>query len=191
MLAGLGVALVTLLARSSAVKPVRVAAMAYVEIIRNTPFLLQLFFVFFGLPTLGLRLGPNAAAFAALSLNAGAYVSEILRGGVAAVDRGQREAGFALGLSPFQIFRYVVVKPALRAIYPALTSQFILLLLSSSIVAAISANELTQAAQTLDSTTFRSFEIYFVVTGMYLAMSVFFSRLFRWLNTRMFAYPTR
>ncbi len=191
MAAGLAVALVTLMARTSRFKALRVLAKAYVEIIRNTPFLLQLFFFFFGLPSLGIKMSPNVAAFVALSMNGGAYAAEILRGGVLSIDKGQSEAGFALGLSPLQIFRYVILKPAMRAIYPALTSQFVLLLLTSSIVASISANELTSLAQALDSVTFRSFEIYFVVTLIYLAMSLAFIQVFKRLQRVLFAYPTR
>ncbi len=191
MAAGLAIALVTLLARTSKNWLLQGAARAYIEIIRNTPFLLQLFFFFFGLPSLGVRMSPNVAAFVALSLNGGAYAAEILRGGVLSVDKGQREAGFALGLSQFQIFRYIILTPAMRAIYPALTSQFVLLLLTSSIIASISANELTSMAQALDSVTFRSFEIYFVVTLIYLGMSLTLIQIFKRAQLWLFAYPLK
>ena len=191
MLAALVVALVTLQVRTSRFAISRWIAMAYIELIRNTPFLLQLYFFFFALPSLGLRLSPDMAAVLALSINGGAYAAEIIRGGMAAVPKGQREAGYALGLRKLQVFRLIVLKPTLRAIYPALTSQFILLLLTSSIVAAISATELTSAAQMLDSITFRSFEIYFTVTAIYLVLSLLFSRMFNWLYPILFPYPVR
>lgn len=191
MLAAMVIALCVLGLRRSHLVPLRWLAMAYIELVRNTPFLLQLYFFFFALPSLGVRLSPNTAAFLALSMNGGAYAAEIIRGGVEAIPKGQWEAGLALGLRRLQVFRLIILMPALRTIYPALTSQFILLLLTSSVVAAISASELTSAAQALDSVTFRSFEIYFTVTALYLAMSWSFSRLFAWLSPRLFPYPVR
>jgi len=134
---------------------------------------------------------PSTAAVAGLALNFGAYGSEILRGGVEAIDKGQREAGIALGLKPLQVFRHVILKPALRIVYPSLASQFILLLLTSSVVSSISANELTYQAQTLETTTFRSFEIYFVVWLIYLAMSFLLSRILDWIGKIAFPYPSR
>jgi polar amino acid transport system permease protein len=103
-------------------RPLRWAATAYVEFIRNTPFLIQLYFVFFALPHLGLRMSPSTAALVAMVVNLGAYSTEIVRAGVEAVPRGQIEAGRALGLRPFQIVRFLVLFPALKAVYPALTS---------------------------------------------------------------------
>ncbi len=191
MIAATVIALLTLQARSSRVALLRWIAIGYIEIIRNTPFLLQLYFFFFGLPSLGVRMSPNTAALVALALNGGAYAAEIMRGGVASIAKGQWEAGFALGLRPLQIFRYVILTPAMRAIYPALTSQFILLLLTSSIASAISASELTAVAQRLDSVTFRSFEIYFAATALYLIMSSVFTRIFNVLDRILFSYPTR
>jgi hypothetical protein len=99
------------------------------------------------------------------------------------------EAALALSLTPFQVFRYVILKPALRAVYPALGSQFILLLLTSSIVSSISANELTQAAQHIESKSFRSFEVYIVVTGLYLAMTMALSWLLKGVFRLSFRYP--
>ena len=122
---GFVVGLATVLARRSGLRALRFAALSYVEVIRNTPFLLQVFIIFFGLPSVGVSLTPWPAAILALSLNCGAFSSEIIRGGVDAIPRGQVEAGLALGLSPLQVFRYVMLKPALRIIYPALTGQFV------------------------------------------------------------------
>lgn len=163
----------------------------FVETIRNTPFLVQIFFLFFGLPTLGIRLDPNVAAILALGLNGAAYATEILRGGVEAISRGQIEAGVALGLRPIQIFRYIVVKPALRAVYPAMTSQFIFLMLTSSIASSITASELTHVGAEIEAETFRSFEVYFTIAALYLVMSFGLSRLFAVVGRLGFAYPTR
>lgn len=155
------------------------AVALYVEAIRNTPLLVQLFFVFFGLPAVGLKLGPNEAAVLTMSANLGAYASEILRAGVEAVPRQQIEAALALGLRPVQIFRFVIFRPALRVCFPALGSQFVLLLLGSSVVSAIAAEDLTAVANVLQSRTFRSFEVYFVVLLLYMGMAILFRMLFR------------
>ena len=150
----------------------------YVEVIRNTPLLVQLFFVFFGLPAVGIRLSPNGAALLTMATNLGAYASEILRAGVEAVPHGQIEAGMALGLRPRQIFRHVIVRPALKIVFPALASQFVLLLLGSAVVSAVAAEDLTSVANVLQSRTFRAFEVYAVVLVMYLVMAIVFRAAF-------------
>ena len=162
---------------------------AYVEVIRNTPFLVQIFFLYFGLPTIGIRLDPNTAALLALVVNFGAYGTEIIRAGIESIHKGQLEAGTALGLSRLQIFRYVVMKPALRTVYPALTSQFIYLMLTSSVVSVISATDLAAAGNDLQSQTFASFEVYLVVTAIYLALAVGFSAIFAAIQRAAFTYP--
>ena len=158
-------------ARGSPVRAVRSLVIGFVELIRNTPFLVQIFFLFFALPGLGVRLSPTVTAVLALGVNGGAYAIEIIRGGVQSIPKGQTEAGLALGLHRGQVFRLVVIKPALRAIFPALSGQFILLTLTSSICSSISAYELTSVAQRIESDTFRSFEVYFTITLMYLVIS--------------------
>lgn len=188
---GLAIALVTIACRRSAVGPFRWLARGFIEIIRNTPFLVQVFFIFFGLPSIGIGLTAGTGAVIALSLNGGAYFAEVIRGGVDAVDRGQIEAARALGLTPLQTFRDVVLRPAMRTAYPALCSQCVLLLLTSSIVSSISANELTAIAQRLESITFRSFEVYISVTLLYLTMSVLLSALLKGIGRVYFSYPTR
>lgn len=150
----------------------------YVEIIRNTPFIVQLFFIFFGISSLGWRMSAGQAALIALTANLGAYATEIVRAGIETIHRSQIEAGYSLGLSTLQVFRHVILFPALKVIYPALSSQFILLLLGSSIVSQISAEELSFTANFLQSRTFRSFEIYFAVTLMYLVLSLMFRGAF-------------
>ena len=104
----------------------------YVEVVRNTPLLVQLFVVFFGLPSLGVKLGAGAAALVALSVNLGAYATEIIRAGVDSVHKSQVEAGLSLGLTNLQVFRHIVLYQASKVVYPALASQFILLLLATS-----------------------------------------------------------
>jgi polar amino acid transport system permease protein len=188
---GLAIGIVTALAKRSHVGPLRLAATSYVELIRNTPFLVQVFFIYFGLPALGLRFEPWSAAILALSVNCGAFAAEVIRGGIEAIPRGQYEAGAALGLKPLQVFRYIVLKPALRIIFPALSGQFVLALLTTSIVSSISAEELTAIAESLDTITFRSFEIYIVATALYLAMSILLATILKMINRASFSYPVK
>ena len=178
-------------ARGSQIALLRNSVVAFIEIIRNTPFLVQIFFLYFALPSLGLKLNPTVTAIIALGLNGGAYAIEIIRGGVQSINKGQIEAGLALGLQKGQVFRLIVLKPALRAIYPSLTGQFIMLTLTSSICTSVSAYELTSVAQRIESDTFRSFEVYFTVTGLYLAISWMLMAVFAAIARQYFNYPTR
>ena len=175
--------------RTSGPKPVQWIVAAYVELIRNTPFLVQIFFIFFGLPAVGVRLDPNTAALVALVVNVVAYATEIIRAGIESIPRGQVEAGTALGLGRLQIFRYIILKPALRTIYPALTSQFIYLMLTSSVVSVISADDLAAAGNNIQSQTFAAFEVYLVITAIYFLLSVGFSGLFATIGRMAFGYP--
>jgi polar amino acid transport system permease protein len=151
---------------------------AYIEGIRNTPFLVQLYLVYFGLPSIGPRLSPNEAALVALALNAGAFSTEIIRAGVDSIQRGLIEAAQSLGLRGLQIFRLVILPPAVRAVYPALTSQFMLVMLNTSVASAIAAEELTAVSDNLASTTFNTLGVYLIATGVYLIISLIFSFLF-------------
>ncbi|MBK8085737.1 MAG: amino acid ABC transporter permease [Devosia sp.] len=161
---------------------------AYVELIRNTPLLIQLYFVFFSLPLFGLRLDSNAAAILALSIHLGAYATEILRAGVESVPRGQIEAARSLGLKPYRIIRHIVLVPALKAVYPALSAQFILQLMGTSIVGAIAAEELTAIANNLVMQTFRSFEIYIVLAVIYFVLVQAASLIFAGLGRLLFRW---
>lgn len=174
MVIGLAVATVCAYAKAAGPRPLRWTVAAYIEAIRNTPFLVQIFIIYFSLPALGLSVGANEAALAAMVVNFGAYGAEILRAGIESVTHGQIDAARALGLTRLQTFRYVVLFPALKTVFPALASQFILLMLASSVVSAISAVELTAVTNSLQSTTFRPFEFYFVATALYLAMALGF-----------------
>ena len=178
MLFGLMIGTACSIAKVYGSKPVRWFVNLYVEFIRNTPFLIQLYFVFFALPHVGLRMSSNTAAIVAMVINLGAYFNEIVRAGGEAIPGGQIEAGRALGLRRFQIIRFVILFPALRAVYPSLTSQFILVLLGSSVVSAIAAEELTAIANNINSQTFRSFEIYTIVTVMYVGIVFGFRAIF-------------
>ena len=188
---GLIVAIFCAWGKTSGPRPIRFVVNAYIEVIRNTPFIVQLFFFFFALPVVGLRWSPYTAALTAMVVNLGAYAAEIVRAGIESIPKGQIEAGRALNLKPWEIFRFVIVKPALKAIYPALASQFILLMLSSAVVSVISANDLTSVAANLQSQTFRSFEVYIVVAGIYLLLSLVFSAIFRLVYLQLINYPDR
>ncbi|WP_271899578.1 amino acid ABC transporter permease [Candidatus Phyllobacterium onerii] len=155
----------------------RKAVGAYVELIRNTPFLVQLFFIFFGLPRFGIRLDPVVAAMLAMTLNMTAYTTEIVGSGLDAVPKGQREAAAALGLPTWLVFIKIVLPQALKVIFPALTSQIIIMMLESSVVSQIAVRELTYEADMLQARTFRAFETYFIVTLVYLGMSIGLRRL--------------
>jgi polar amino acid transport system permease protein len=158
----------------------------YVEIIRNTPFLIQLFFVFFGLPSIGVRLNELEAANLAMILNLGAYGCEIVRAGIQATPRGQFEAGASLAMSPIQTFRYVVLVPALQRIWPALSSQVVIVMLGSAVVSQVAAQDLTFAANFIQSRTFRAFEAYFVSTAIYLVLAILLRKALAMLGLRLF-----
>ncbi|MBP2234437.1 polar amino acid transport system permease protein [Sinorhizobium kostiense] len=191
MLLALVIGILGVVARTSKSEITRTLVIVFVEVVRNTPFLVQIFFIYFALPLMGIRLNPTVTAIIALGINGGAYAIEIIRGGVESVSRGQIEAGFALGLHKADVFRLIVLKPALRAIYPSLTSQFILLTLTTSVCTSIAAYELTSAAQRIESDTFRSFEVYFTVTAIYLVISTLMMGLFALVSRHYFNYPTR
>ena len=185
MFFGLIVGIACAQSRTSKWPVVRRLVQVYVEAIRNTPFLVQVLLLYLGLPSIGIRLLPVHAALLAMIVNVGAYATEIVRAGIQSVALGQVEAGRALGLSPWQVFRFIVLKPALRAVFPSLGSQFILIMLASSVVSVVSAEELTAVTDMIVARNFRSFEFYLTATGMYLAMAFAFQGAFalidRWL----------
>jgi len=184
---GFLVGLAGALASRSRAKALRGAALAYVEAIRNTPLLAQLFFIYFGLPAIGLRLDALPAALLTLVINLGAYSTEIVRAGIAAVPHGQLDAGAALGLTRWQVMRLIVLKPALKIVFPALASQFTLLMLATSILSQIGVEELFHMASILDTTTYRSFEVYAVTCGFYLAAALAFRLSFAGVHRLLFA----
>lgn len=178
MILGLVIGLGVAIAASHPARAFNVPARIYVEAIRNTPLLVQLFIVFFGLPSLGLRLSADLAAVIALSINMGAYGAEILRAGFESVRRSQIEAGRSLGLTAAQTFRHVVLFQAMKAIYPALASQFVLIMLATSVVSSIGVTELFHQAAFIDSRTYRSFEAFALITLSYLLLTLAFRALF-------------
>ena len=183
LLGGLGAA-----ASLSRRRAARAAAATYVEVIRNTPFLVQAYVVYFGLPAIGLRLTAYPAALLSLSIYAGAYATEILRAGIEGVPGGQREAARSLGLSRAAAFRHVVLPQALVAVYPALSSQFVLVMLASSLVSAIAVPELTAAANDIQGQTFRSFEAFLAIAAIYLVLTALLRTGLSGLERRISGY---
>jgi len=174
------------IARRSGGPAHRRIATVYVESIRNTPFLVQIFVIYFGLSSLGYSFGAIIVAVLALTVNVGAYTAEIMRAGFDSIQKGQWEAGECLGLSPVQLYWHVGLRPAMERVYPALTSQFILLMLASSVTSQISAEELTAAGNFIQSETYRPFETYLVIAVIYLFLSLAMRALFWALGMALF-----
>lgn len=154
----------------------------YVELIRNTPFLIQLFFIFFGLPSIGIRIEAGQAAVLAMVVNLGAYSTEIIRAGIQAIPRGQLEAAAALAMTRFETLRYVILRPALAKVWPALSSQVVIVMLGSAVCSQISTEELTFAANFIQSRNFRAFETYLLTTLIYLLMAIGVRQALHWLG---------
>ena len=161
-------------------------ATTYVEIMRNTPVLVQIFFIYFGLPQFGIRLNPIVAGILALTINNSAYICEILRSGIQAVSRGQREAANSIALSEFSIFVFVILPQALRNIFPSLINQFIMTLFGTSLLTALDVKELSQVSSILASRTARTMEIFIVATIIYYGVSTLLSAILRFINKKYF-----
>ena len=157
---------------------------SYVELIRNTPFIVQLFFIFFGLPAMGVKLSPEVASIIAMVINLGAYSTEIIRAGIDATPKGQFEAAASLAMDRMQTFTRVVLPPALKKVWPSLVSQIIIVMLGSAVCGQISTQELSYAANLIQSRNFRAFEAFIIATLIYLALSVGVRRLLNWLGPR-------
>ena len=157
----------------------------YVEAIRNTPFIIQLFFIFFGLPAAGLKLSAESASFLAMTLNLGAYATEIIRAGLEATPKGQIEAAKSLALNQWQLFTRVVLPPALKKIWPSMVGQSIIVMLGSSVCGQISIQELSYAADLIQSRNFRSFESFIIVGAIYLMLSIFLRSTLNWVGEKL------
>lgn len=156
----------------------------YVELFRNTPYIVQLFFIFFGLPAAGVQLSALSASVLSLILNLGAYAGEIVRAGIETTPRGQIEAAKSLALSRWQIFTRVVLPPSLSRVWPSLISQVIIIMLGSAVCSQISTEELSFSANLIASRSFRNFESYIIAAALYLALAVAVRRILNWLGPR-------
>jgi polar amino acid transport system permease protein len=162
----------------------RRALLCYVELFRNTPFIIQIFFIYFGLPGIGIKMSAIPASLVALVLNLGAYACEIFRAGLQATPRGQIEAAESLALSRWKIFAYVLIPPALARVWPALVSQLVIIMLASSVCSQISAQELSYQANFIAGKTFRSFESFAMVTVVYLLLAILQRKILLWAGPR-------
>ena len=183
--------IVVAFARLSRVGPIHLVATWYVEVLRNTPALVQLFLIYFGPPTVGIRLSVPVAAVLGLTVNNSAYMAEIIRAGIGSISRGQTEAASSVGMTPLQIMRYVILPQALGVVYPPLVSQWISIILFSSLASVIAYPELAEHAKRLDSRTFRSFEIYGAVTVMYTICTLLLALALRQVERRVFSLVAR
>lgn len=156
--------------RISGIKILRYPAIAYIEIIRSTPLLVQIYFLYFGLPTLGLRIPELQTGIIALMLNSGAYIAEIIRAGINSVDEGQIEAGVSSGLNYFQRMRFIILPQALGVTIPPLLGQNIVLVKDSALLSLISVAELTRSGQVMTSERFMPSEAFFTVAFFYMCI---------------------
>ncbi|MEJ3587626.1 MULTISPECIES: amino acid ABC transporter permease [Pseudomonas] len=181
---GVSLGIVGAVVRAWNIRPFAALFGLYVELIRNTPFLVQLFFIFFGLPGLGVHISEWQAAVLAMVINLGAYSTEIIRAGIQAIPKGQLEAASALAMSRFEAFHHVVLQPALAKVWPALSSQIIIVMLGSAVCSQIATEELSFFANFIQSRNFRSFETYVLTTLIYLCMALLIRQLLNWFGRR-------
>ena len=177
--------LITSVCRLSGVKILNILAVCYVNIIRGTPLLVEIFLIYFALPMIiGERINPFVAAVAACSVNSGAYVAEIFRAGIQSVDKGQMEAGRSLGLSWMQTMRYIILPQAFKHVIPPLGNEFISMTKETSLVSVIGFEELTRRGQLIIAKTYGSFEIWLTVAFIYLVMTFTIAQLVSYLERR-------
>jgi len=190
-LAGFILGVLCAIARSSSIAWLSKTVGAYVEIIRNTPLIIQSYFLIFGMSSIGLTMPILVGAILALVINITAYTCEIVRAGIESVPRSQREAGECLGLSPLQVYWHIILVPALERVYPALTSQFILLMLVTSVLSAVGTEDLFGVSGQVQSMTFRNFEVFIILWGIYLALSLMVRVIFWLLGKVLFVRRRR
>lgn len=185
MLLGTCIGVVFALMRISRSWPLNFLATSYVTVFRGTPLVVQLLFVYFALPELGIRLDKFSSAVLALGINAGAYIAEIVRAAIESIDRGQMEAARSLGMSYGLAMRRIIIPQTYRRLVPPLGNEFIAMLKDTSLIALIGGEELTRAGQRIISATFRPWPVYLAVASIYLAMTMFFSFFLRFLERRL------
>ena len=174
------------IARICNVKVLRALATVYIDFLRGTPLLVQIFLIYFALPmVVGQRVDPFIAAITACGINSGAYIAEIFRAGIQAIDEGQMEAGRSLGMSWVQTMRYIIVPQAFKNVIPPLGNEFIGLLKDSSLVSVIGFEELTRRGQLIIARTYGSLEIWITVAMIYLVMTLTISRLVSYMEKRL------
>jgi len=188
MVLGLALGMAITLVRVLPVPVLDQAARVYVSAFRGTPLLVQVFIIYYGLPSIGIAFSPLVAGILALTLNVAAYLSESLRGAVLAVGQGQWMAGRSLGLTHMQTLRHVVGPQALRVAVPSLSNSLISLIKDTSLVSVIAVTELMLATKELISTTFQPFPLYIAAAGVYWVLSLAFEQVQKGLEKRL-AFP--
>lgn len=158
--------------RTSGPQWLRLVVGGYVEVVRNTPLLIQAYFLIFGLASIGARLPITLGVVIAMVVNIGSYTSEVMRAGIESIKRGQLEAAESLGLSRAQTFLHVVLRPAMERVYPSLVSLYVLLMLGSSVLSAVGVEELFGVSNRVQSATYRNFEVFIVLGAIYLALTL-------------------
>ncbi|WNJ88033.1 amino acid ABC transporter permease [Bosea sp. 685] len=171
-LAGFTVGTLCAVARTSGPRWLRLVVGGYVEVVRNTPLLIQAYFLIFGLASIGARLPIMLGVVIAMVVNIGSYTTEVMRAGIESIKRGQIEAAGCLGLSKAQIFLHVVLRPAMERVYPSLVSLYVLLMLGSSVLSAVGVEELFGVSNRVQSLTYRNFEVFIVLGAIYLALTL-------------------
>lgn len=166
-------------------RPMRYLIAAYIELVRNTPYIIQLFFIFFGLPSVGIQLSALTASVLSLILNLGAYAGEITRAGIESTARSQIEAAESLALNRWQIFTRIIIPPALERVWPALVSQVIIIMLGSAVCSQISTEELSYSASLIASRSFRNFESYSIVALVYLVLAISVRQILNWAGPNL------
>ncbi len=183
---GLVIGMFVGIARICHVKVLRALATVYIDFLRGTPLLVQIFLIYFALPmVVGQRVDPFIAAITACGINSGAYIAEIFRAGIQAIDEGQMEAGRSLGMTWVQTMRYIIVPQAFKNIVPPLGNEFIALLKDSSLVSVIGFEELTRRGQLIIARTYGSLEIWITVALIYLVMTLTISRFVSYMEKRL------
>ena len=183
---GLVIGMFVGIARICHVKVLRALATVYIDFLRGTPLLVQIFLIYFALPmVVGQRVDPFIAAITACGINSGAYIAEIFRAGIQAIDEGQMEAGRSLGMTWVQTMRYIIVPQAFKNIVPPLGNEFIALLKDSSLVSVIGFEELTRRGQLIFARTYGSLEIWITVALIYLVMTLTISRFVSYMEKRL------
>ena len=172
------------LLRVSPLKIVRLAAASYINVIRGTPLLIQLFLIYFGLPSLGIRFSAFFSGILGMSINSAGYIGEIVRGGIEAIPKGQWEAGKVLGLSYLKTMRFIVMPQAIRNMLPAFGNEFVTLIKESSLLSTLAITELTMAGQQVRSATYASFETFIVVGILYFCMTSIATGCLRFLERK-------
>ncbi|MEW9082375.1 amino acid ABC transporter permease [Caldanaerobacter subterraneus] len=187
VLMGLFIALM----KMSSIKPIKLVASSYIEVIRGTPLLVQLLLIYNGLMQFGMNIPAFTAGVSALAINSSAYVAEIIRAGIQAVDPGQNEAARSLGMTHAMAMRYVIIPQAIKNILPALGNEFIVMLKESAIVSVIGFADLTRQADIIQSVTYRYFEPYIIIAAIYFIMTLTFSKLLSLFERRLRAGDIR